>query len=214
ALLRDDFRCMVTGKIDLHGVSLHLVEMPPPSPTTVTECAHIFPQSLGFPSGGHYGADEDVLQKNHVATTWAILNRFGYTGMEEELAGSSIHRLENVLTLDAVLHHFFDQLYLWFEAVPDKPHTYRIETRPPYFPDPSEVPREVTFTSRYNLPLPSPKYLRIHAACCRIAHLSGAVEYLDKVYRDREDLGVLAEDGASAPVLSHLLQRLSSIPTE
>ena len=63
------------------------------------------------------------------------------------------------------------------------------------------VPREVHFVAYSDLPLPSPKYLRIHAHCCRIAHMSGAAEYLDIIYRDMEELKVLAADGTSADVL-------------
>ena len=169
-----------------------------------------------------------TIQKRSVATAFATFNRFGYTGIQKELSGTNIHRLENVMTLDVAIHGWLDLMSLWFEAIDGRvrfrllsmsvhhrlntryrpqPHSYRIETRPPFVPDAS-FPREVTFTSQCNLPLPSPKYLRIHAACCRIAHLSGAAEYLDKIYRDEEELSVLSSDGASAPVLSHLLQRL------
>ena len=49
-----------------------------------------------------------------------MLNRFGYTNIEQELAGTKIHRLENVLTLDLILHTAFDQLNLWFDAVPNE----------------------------------------------------------------------------------------------
>lgn len=169
-----------------------------------------------------------AIQKRFAATAFAMFDRFGYTGIQQELSGTNIHRLENVMTLDVAIHRWFDCMALWFEAIDGRvrlrllsmsfrhrlntrprsqPHSYRIETRPPFVPDAS-FPHEVTFTSWCNLPLPSPKYLRIHAVCCRIAHLSGAAEYMDKIYREEEDLGVLSTDGASAPVLSYLLQRL------
>ena len=45
----------------------------------------------------------------------------------------------------------------------------------------------MTFTSSDpKLQLPSSTYLGIHAACCRVAHMSGAAEYYDK-YLDRDD---------------------------
>jgi hypothetical protein len=40
------------------------------------------------------------------------------------------------------------------------------------------APREVQFTAHVNVPLPNPKYLRIHAACARVVCLAGAVRYL------------------------------------
>jgi hypothetical protein len=60
-----------------------------------------------------------------------------------------------------------------------------------------------------NLPLPSPEYLKIHGACARIAHLSGAGEYIDQILRELEDTKFLSEDGASAELLAHLLIPLS-----
>ncbi|KAI0717850.1 hypothetical protein C8T65DRAFT_737652 [Cerioporus squamosus] len=201
ALIRDAYRCQVTNKVDGPSMAAGLVET---APSTITECAHIFSESLGFLESRDHEAEENL-----VATAYDTLNRFGYTGIQQELVGLKIHRLENVLTLD-VLHRWFDFMAMWFEAIEGKPHTYRIETRRPFVPD-EHFPREVTFTSTSeNLPLPSPDYLRIHAACCRIAHLSGAAEYLGKIYRDEEYLDVLASDGTSAPVLDHLLGRLVS----
>jgi hypothetical protein len=67
----------------------------------------------------------------------------------------------------------------------------------------------VTFQTKKDLALPNPDYLRIHAACCRIAHLSGAAEQIDKVLEDLEAMPVLSEDGSSAHVLSFALQPFS-----
>jgi hypothetical protein len=63
----------------------------------------------------------------------------------------------------------------------------------------------VTFVSRSELPLPSPDYLHIHATCAKVANLSGAGDYIDKVLRDLEDIQVLSEDGAFAELLEHAL---------
>lgn len=59
--------------------------------------------------------------------------------------------------------------------------------------------------SHGHLPVPNPTYLRIHAACCRVLHLSGAAEYVDLVFRKMEDIPVLAEDGSSFDVLAMAL---------
>ncbi|KAF9483354.1 hypothetical protein BDN70DRAFT_791535, partial [Pholiota conissans] len=60
----------------------------------------------------------------------------------------------------------------------------------------------ITFTSTdLSLPLPNSRYLRLHAAVCRVAHLSGAARYLDLEDRKIEKLGVLACDGSSADLL-------------
>lgn len=56
-----------------------------------------------------------------------------------------------------------------------------------------------------NLPIPSPYYLAMHAACARVANLSGASEYIDRVQRDMEDIWVLSEDGSSADILEYAI---------
>jgi hypothetical protein len=67
----------------------------------------------------------------------------------------------------------------------------------------------ITFQTKTQLALPNPDYLRIHAACCRIAHLSGAAEHMDKCLEDLESMRVLSKDGSSAHVLSFALQPFS-----
>ena len=60
------------------------------------------------------------------------------------------------------------------------------------------------------LHLPSARYLEIHAACCIVAHMSGAAEYLDAVIRDAETISVLAEDGGSADALIRAMHLIKS----
>ena len=65
----------------------------------------------------------------------------------------------------------------------------------------------ITFTSTDpSLPLPNPEYLKLHAAVCRVAHLSGAAGYLDQEDRDVDRIGVLARDGSSANLLASRLK--------
>ena len=53
--------------------------------------------------------------------------------------------------------------------------------------------------------LPNPDLIALHAACARVAHMSGAAEYLDRLERDAEEMTVLASDGSSAHLLHGLL---------
>ena len=73
------------------------------------------------------------------------------------------------------------------------------------------VKRSVTFTTSdpVNLPVPSRELLDLHAACCKVAHLSGAGEYIDTVYHDADEIGVLSADGASGDMLSYMLSSAS-----
>ena len=53
--------------------------------------------------------------------------------------------------------------------------------------------------------LPDPDLIALHAACARVAYLSGAAEYFDMLEQDAEDTSVLASDGSSASLLLGLL---------
>ena len=68
-------------------------------------------------------------------------------------------------------------------------------------------PEFVTFSSPdpEKLPLPKPAYLHIHATCAKIAHLSGASEYVEKILRDLEEIRVLAKDGGSSQLLNEAI---------
>jgi hypothetical protein len=68
------------------------------------------------------------------------------------------------------------------------------------------LPDTVTFTTTDpRLFLPDPRYLRVHATCAKVAHLSGAGECIDKTLKDLDRIPVLAADGSSAEVLSYAL---------
>ena len=76
----------------------------------------------------------------------------------------------------------------------------------------------VTFSSNNpDARLPNPKLLALHAACARVAHMSGAAEAFDELEcdvedetfdeseRDVEETRVLAFDRSSARLLDHLM---------
>ena len=99
-------------------------------------------------------------------------------------------------------------------------HTYNVQTDPPQFRQERRIENPVQFTVHHIdmpefecpapalLALPNPRYLEIHGACCKVACMSGATDYLDKMRDDVEEIGVLAEDGGSAEVLLHAMSRL------
>jgi hypothetical protein len=73
-------------------------------------------------------------------------------------------------------------------------------------------PENFTFTTpdQDKFPVPSPIYLAIHAACAKVAHLSGAAECIDKLYREMDDRTTLDPDGASASMLEHAIFELQA----
>jgi len=124
----------------------------------------------------------------------------------DELDGSKIHRLANIVTLDHFLHTQFDRLALWLEADDTQRHVYRI------CPTDDDIirglPNVVTFVSYHaNLELPDPRYIKMHAACCRVAHMSGAAGYMDDIVDDLDkgQTKVLSEDGSGNTLLEFAL---------
>lgn len=53
--------------------------------------------------------------------------------------------------------------------------------------------------------IPDRRLLALHAACARVAHMSGAAEFLDQLFWDAEESRVLLSDGSSVTMLSALL---------
>ena len=86
------------------------------------------------------------------------------------------------------------------------PNQYTLRSRNPFIL--AGLPQTVTFTTQSNLPLPNPRYLALHAACAKVAHLSGGGEYIDTVDRDRDTTRVLARDGSSARILADAMTRI------
>lgn len=209
ALLRDNFRCMVTGHVDLPSLRLYPDLEPAPTRTyQYTECCHIFPESLG-----NLEAKDTDRKAEYVAKVWTILDRLGYATIREELSKSKIHRLENIMTLTSNVHYLLDDLELWFEAVEGKEHYYHIKA-PILKGTAPDVPSEVQFIAHHDLPLPNPEWLRIHATCARIAHMSGAAEYMDTAIRRMEEIQVLSEDGTgnSVETLMYAISSAQLVP--
>ncbi|EAU89030.1 hypothetical protein CC1G_09999 [Coprinopsis cinerea okayama7 len=209
ALKRDGYRCMISGAFDGDAGEqfpeiLAKKRGVPGSRWAATRCSHIFAEVM------NHDADNTVDEGNWSASIWMTLEKFGYASMLDELKGSSIHRLENVMTLDPTVHAHFESLKIWLVASDDpnaEPNTYKLEATRPLFIE--DYPKIVRFQSSdpESLPLPSPRYLEVHAAVARIAHLSGATQYIDRVMRDLEDSTVLADDGSSGELLEHLLKQ-------
>jgi hypothetical protein len=88
------------------------------------------------------------------------------------------------------------------------PNTYRICSSEEYSRSIRHLPSTVTFKCHYgNFDLPDPRYLKMHAACCRVAHMSGASEYMDDILEDLDkgQTKVLSEDGSGGKILEFAL---------
>ncbi|KDR83077.1 hypothetical protein GALMADRAFT_221057 [Galerina marginata CBS 339.88] len=207
ALFRDGYRCVITGSYDQPSV-LTIQELrkkfevePGFRKMERTQCAHIFAESTN--ADIEPGSDKRL----YPATMWALMERLGYTRLPEELNGPNIHRLENVMTAALEFHSDFDLLMVWLVAT-DVENKYKIEAADPLVQ--RQYPEFVTFTTPDSLrfPVPSPTYLAIHAACAKVAHLSGAVACIDELDRDLDDSTTLDPNGASGELLDHAIAKL------
>jgi len=61
-----------------------------------------------------------------------------------------------------------------------------------------------------DLILPDRRLLALHAACARVAHMSGAAEIIDKWSSEAEESQVLLADGSSGELLVAMLNPFAS----
>lgn len=61
------------------------------------------------------------------------------------------------------------------------------------------------------MPVPDPALLALHAACCKVARMSGAAEWIEQHDRDMDDIEVLATDGTSPQLLEHAISRVIDV---
>ncbi|KAI5993318.1 hypothetical protein EDD15DRAFT_2439690, partial [Pisolithus albus] len=211
ALIRDGFQCVVTKAYDREIVynNRRLQQaVLDGADAKYTECAHIFPESISSEITPVGSLPE--MNFNNATTVWAVLDLFGYRNLRQDLNGARIHRLENVMTMDTCVRMDFDTLRIYFTAT-EVPNRYKLQAFHRIYL--CQRPRYVTFSTpdADKYPLPDPTYLAIHAACAKVAHLSGAAEHIQKVLERMEGTLVLAEDGGSSEFLYTAI--LSSIYT-
>ncbi|KAF8199018.1 hypothetical protein BJ912DRAFT_845340 [Pholiota molesta] len=203
ALIRDGYRCMISRRIDT-AVNAGLIVPQPGEDETITRTSHIYDRST------HEGLD-DANTSAYAASAQAVLCRFGQLGSIEELHGAGGHRLQNVLTLSSDIHGFFDRLDIWLEKTDADPnhHRYKLAATRPSVPPSALHGHHIQWTTPdpAAYPLPDPRYLALHAACARVAHLSGAGGYMERVLREIEEMGVLASDGGSDALYHALVRR-------
>ncbi|KAI4522327.1 hypothetical protein K523DRAFT_336135 [Schizophyllum commune Tattone D] len=175
-------------------------------PGCVLQCAHILSESTNM------NIDTDNYKKAWAASVWGILECFGHGELREELQGSSVHRLENVMSMNQDWHNYFDVLEMWLDHV--EGHRYRVcvrKERRGFLRDVYSPDGIIEFTTPNEkvYPLPSRKYIGLHAAACKVAHMSGAADRFHKIDRALEEDGVLAEDGHQMYVLEDRLRQVA-----
>ncbi|KDQ51060.1 hypothetical protein JAAARDRAFT_541724 [Jaapia argillacea MUCL 33604] len=200
-LVRDNYRCVITGRYDVTTIASKKKE----------DRTFVAPGIVGFTTLVYItaeSANSDIKEGgsrcNYPASAWSVLERFGKIDVkDDQLNGEGVYRLPNVMTMCFDPRAYFDRLELWLQEVGT--NRYRVyATDPDYLTslgiDPSNSEIQLTTTDP-DLALPDPRLLRLHAACAKVAHFSGAGKIVDETLRDIEELEVLAYDGGSAHVL-------------
>ncbi|KAF8879045.1 hypothetical protein BD779DRAFT_1676583 [Infundibulicybe gibba] len=197
ALIRDGHRCMLTEKIDSDSMEADLVAYDDAG-VTITRV---------FDRPTH--EDLDIYNKRrHIEAIRAVLGQLGQIQITDELNGVDVHRLENILTLDNVVHGWFGQLKVWLERKPEDPADYyRPAATQLYFIEGFKPEVQLTTPDPRIYPLPDPQYLAIHAACARAAHLSGVAKHIDTASHEMAETEALEDDRGSGDVLHHALMR-------
>ncbi|KAK0438225.1 hypothetical protein EV421DRAFT_1906766 [Armillaria borealis] len=205
ALARDDYRCILSGNVDIASFDAGLtsVNVAAGDRMKVTVLGHIFGQSTMDNTAGLTNAAQIKLA--WAASAAAVVQRFASISIVEELNQNNIHRAENTFTITPDYHSALDELRISLHPIEsDDNNTYEIHTYPPNRNAVYGLPDQVTLTDATGgqIPLPSRRYFQLHDACAKIAHLSGAGEIVERLFRDVEDVKVLAEDGGSQHLLS------------
>ncbi|OAX38333.1 hypothetical protein K503DRAFT_691754 [Rhizopogon vinicolor AM-OR11-026] len=108
-------KCLMSGACEV-TVFMKLVdfrnavEAQPHTSVSIAEAAHIFPAFN----------DTNIFQvttfyTHYTSSVWATIDRFAGFNIFEELDGSDINHLEDILTLRVDMHGLFDALVSWFE---------------------------------------------------------------------------------------------------
>ncbi|KAG6328443.1 hypothetical protein ID866_10645 [Astraeus odoratus] len=187
ALHRDNYCCMITGKLNI-----------PQGGSTYIEAAHIIPEATNTKL-------KITIQGFHSASVWAVLSMFTDLDIIVDLAGNKIHHLENIITMNQHCHHLFDDLYLWLKPTEGPPHTYCVHLAREEWRKDEGIPKFITLTMTTDLPLLNGAYFALHALCCEVAWMLGAGEYIMDIERRMEDERILENDGSNADLLASAL---------
>ncbi|KAF5329748.1 hypothetical protein D9619_009172 [Psilocybe cf. subviscida] len=196
ALLRDGFKCAITGFYDLRACRDFRAEIVSKAPGySDTKAAHLFSE----------------------ASVLSLLEIFGLQDPGQSLHTHSVNGLQNVITLESRLQMRFDNFELWLEPVGGQEHTYNVckteidNVSILGMPIPPRVTLRVDPSAAVNakkeglaLALPDPLLMAVRAVCVRVCNLSGATEHMEKIMDDLEDSTVISDDQGAALLGSRL----------
>ncbi|KZW02348.1 hypothetical protein EXIGLDRAFT_759852 [Exidia glandulosa HHB12029] len=211
---RDEHTCPLTGDVNSqYAIKYRSVEIGRTIVMGPTQVAHIISQSIFESVRGTSTAVDAKFDWAKSAA--AIVACYGGFDVERTLGTDGVHSPCNAFTISTLLHELFDILDLWLEPVQDAADTYEIKLAgisPDITPSQAfnkEFPPYVKFKtgtiSRDTIiPPPDPQLIALHAACAGIAHMSGAADYIQDIFREPEPVDEMTSPYYDA---SHELSR-------
>ncbi|KAG0694268.1 hypothetical protein DFH29DRAFT_1006497 [Suillus ampliporus] len=200
---RDGYRCVVTGMWD----GEHRTASSDQVWVTLIG-AHILKRAIGvFTMERAYTA----------AATWNIIRH--YSGMSEETIQdmeSLVDDPSNGMMLEPYAHTVFDKLKVYLEQT-ERENEYVVKEVGGRWIHRKFLDSTITFRNHAaptrDIPLPNPHFIALHAAICRILHMSGAAEVFTQIL-DRYDgaaggnVGILKSNGNPVDRLSSMMSAL------
>ncbi|TFY75682.1 hypothetical protein EWM64_g8331 [Hericium alpestre] len=192
------------------------------------EVAHIISQSL---SEGIDGVTPAARAKfDWARTAGAIMERFGDFDSQALLGDQGLNSPLNAFMSSRGPHAAFDGLNMWLTAAKTShgdimANTYDVtlvaaqrKASPEFLARiGSGIQPQIKFTplpvGSEVIPAPYPKLIGLHAACAKIAHMSGAAEYLEEIFRNTDTISAMTEPNAAYELVRSLraLQLVSSM---
>lgn len=112
--MRDLHRCKFSGNLNGHSI----LNGPAVDDISVNGDIETLDTTLNLTCDSSDDIQPFTTQKAYTASIIAVLHRFGGINAIEELNGSCVHRLENIITLNSCLDIWFHRLQIWLERDP------------------------------------------------------------------------------------------------
>lgn len=221
-LIREGFRCLFTGHLDISSHEKQLITASDDDLGTCTECCYIVTHAL------REFDERDAAEIEGTATIWFSLRRYFPDLQSREIGPGTIDQPANAMTLSTNIHAYFNKFYIAFKGtnivgfnspstaqpqllisltVTAKPNQYKILRYTRFrinFGTISGTDTVKFIQHDPSVPLPDPYLLEVHRRVANILWASGYNNWLFQRERDPDDI---APDG-STPVGEIVSRRL------
>ncbi|TFY78403.1 hypothetical protein EWM64_g5610 [Hericium alpestre] len=180
-LLRENNCCVFTGARDRASIDINMLQADPAM--SRMEMVHIISQYSSEAIGRVTPAARAKF--DWARTADAVIERFGGLSNRALLDDQGLNSPLNAFMTTSDPHIAFDQLDMWLTPAKTSNGDLMANTYDVLASDPEVIPA------------PHPELIAVHAACARVAHMSGAAEYLEELCRETDAISVMTEPNAA-----------------